>query len=516
MYQEGDAMLKEDIVDVISKREIGLTRNELAEQFPEIPKSTLYTALQKLERARIVEQANGFYSVVKTRSVTTQSVIENELINNSLLYDRNAEEAALRFLIQNPEHIGTYLEHINNNTFHTPQYRELFARCYDAYCADGELKVHDILFNSEEQELVGKLKRSVNTVTSLNPLLEGLAQCQKRRDIAIELSEALGKYLESPKHDTLAASVISVVDKMRSASQEKHLSYSFESVDRVLANIVEQQKPDYASRLITTGYKNLDKALGKIRPGQLITIAARPSIGKTSFALDMALRIGEVFKQQNRMLYFKSLEMDEDELIVKCMARYSGLSVNEINMGSVGAEGLRRIKDASQKISDLPIVWDCHPYLKPFILRENLKRLKERHNVSVVMVDYLQLMEADRELDQEYAILRDVTRKLKLLAKELHIPIIILSQLSRDVEKAGGKVNKPKLSDLRGSGTIEQDSDVVIMLHREDFYDDDPPDVSEMEVLLRKVRMGRTGRLNFYFDKVHNRIDEQLFDAESE
>lgn len=501
-------MLKEDIVDLIAKAPQGLSRGTISEMFPEVAKSTLYTAINKLEKTRVVTQVNGFYFPSKPTVQTTKSLIEGEIANNSHLYDQPSEEAALRFLIQNPEHMSDYVEYVTPKTMYSPQYAQLYEKFFDCYCKHGDLDFQEIIFNADEQDLIGKLRRTQNTVTSYKPLLEGLIAVQKKREMAIELSEALGEYLLKPQQEKLAVSIVSVVEKLRGLNNDKTMAFSFESVERVLGNIRAQQSSEYKTKLVSTGFRQLDRMLGKMRPGQLITIAARPSIGKTTFALDMAQRVAESFANDNKMLYFKSLEMDEDELIVKCISRYSKLSTDEINMGTIGLPGMRRVHEASKKVGDLPIIFDCNPYVKPFILRENLKRLKQKYDIGAVFIDYLQLMEADKDFDTEYNILRDVTRKLKLLAKEMQLPIIVLSQLSREVEKSGQKTQKPRLSDLRGSGTIEQDSDVVIMLHREDFYDEHPNDVSDLEVLVRKVRMGRTGKVDFFFDKVHNTVDE--------
>lgn len=265
------------------------------------------------------------------------------------------------------------------------------------------------------------------------------------------------------------------------------LAESFERISDLYNNKVEH-------RGIPTGFVDLDGILGGLHSSDLIILAARPSMGKTSLSLELVKRIA--LQQKIGVAYF-SLEMSRDQLCDKLIASASGINLGKIRSGHLSDDPqnneFMRLGGAIGQLSEAPIWIDDSESLSILELRTKARRLKMRHNVGVIMVDYLQLMSGKNESygGNRVQEVSDISRGLKMLAKELQIPIIALSQLSRSVE--GREDKRPMLSDLRESGSIEQDADVVIFIHREEMYHKETKKKGIADILISKHRNGETG-----------------------
>lgn len=260
-------------------------------------------------------------------------------------------------------------------------------------------------------------------------------------------------------------------------------------------------------RGVPTGFKGLDNLLSGFQKSDLIILAARPSVGKTSLALDIARRAAV---EHNIPVGIFSLEMSHQQLIDRLLAAQSSVDAWRLRTGKLSQETeFGYIREALDVLSKAPLFINDEPGLNIMQMRSAVRRLKSEHNLGLVVVDYLQLMTPLRQSDSMVQQVTEISRSLKLLAKELDVPVLALSQLSRAVEQRGGK---PRLSDLRDSGSIEQDADVVMFIHRDDKTNENSDKPGIAEIMIEKHRNGPTGRIELIFDEkrtVFREIDKQ-------
>ena len=249
---------------------------------------------------------------------------------------------------------------------------------------------------------------------------------------------------------------------------------------------------------LATGYIELDEMTCGLQNGEMVIIAGRPSMGKTSLALNMAEHIG--IKEKKAVAIF-SMEMGEQQLAERFLCSNSGVDAQMVRKGLLEDEHYSDLVRACGDLSEAPIYIDDTAGLTPLEVRAKSRRLKSRHNIQCIIIDYLQLMSSSNSRNesrqQEITL---ISRRLKALARELNVPVIVLSQLNRAAESREG--HRPRMSDLRESGSIEQDADVVMLLHREDYYHRGEPDYEDThmaEIIIAKQRNGPTGTVKLMF-----------------
>ncbi|GAA1729477.1 replicative DNA helicase [Streptomyces yatensis] len=243
---------------------------------------------------------------------------------------------------------------------------------------------------------------------------------------------------------------------------------------------------------VPTGFMDLDSLTDGFQPGQLIVIAARPAIGKSTLAMDFA-RAAAI--KNNLTTAFFSLEMGREELQLRLLSAEGGVALHHMRSGTMTEDDWGRVAKAMPRVNAAPLYLDDAPNATALEIRTKARKLHQQHDLKLIVIDYLQLMEsgASRRAESRQEEVSEMSRKLKLLAKELEIPVIALSQLNRGPEQRTDK--KPLISDLRESGAIEQDTDVVILLHREDAYDKESPRAGETDLIVAKHRNGPTGTI---------------------
>lgn len=248
---------------------------------------------------------------------------------------------------------------------------------------------------------------------------------------------------------------------------------------------------------ISTGFIDLDNMTSGLQPGDMIIVAARPSMGKTAFATNLAQNIA--IDQQKPVAIF-SLEMSRQALTERILSSRSGVDSMKIRRRMLSESNHKDLIIASKDIGDSPMLIDDTSGLTPSTLRAKARRLHSRHGLKAIMIDYIQLMHEPRHESRQVEV-SSISRQIKALARELNVPIICLSQLNRMAETRAD--HKPQLSDLRESGSIEQDADVVMMLHRKDYYHKSDPNhqaTGTTELIINKQRMGPCGVVNLQFD----------------
>lgn len=251
---------------------------------------------------------------------------------------------------------------------------------------------------------------------------------------------------------------------------------------------------------LPTGFIDLDKMTSGLNPGELVIIAARPSMGKTAFSLNIASHIA--LRAKKSVAYF-SVEMSKESLMMRMIAAEARVSIEEIKTGRILDTSWPRLISACGTIADAPIFIDETSGISPYEIRARCRRLKAQHGLDCIMIDYLQLMDLKQKVESRERAVAEISKALKALAKELQVPVVALAQLNRGVE--GRADRKPMLSDLRESGSIEQDADVIMMLYREDYYDKENPEKQgAAKVVIAKQRNGPTGDVDLRFDGKFN------------
>ena len=237
---------------------------------------------------------------------------------------------------------------------------------------------------------------------------------------------------------------------------------------------------------VLTGFKDLDQLTNGLHPGNMIVLAARPAVGKSTLGLDIARHAA--IKNGDAAVIF-SLEMSRSEITMRMLSAEARVALNNIRSGALSDTEWTQLAKCMGDISEAPLFIDDSPNLSLMEIRAKARRLKQRHNLKLIVIDYLQLMTAGKRVENRQQEVSEFSRNLKLLAKELEVPVIAISQLNRSPEQRADK--KPMLSDLRESGSIEQDADVVILLHRDDLYDNQNRS-GEADLIIAKHRNGPT------------------------
>lgn len=301
------------------------------------------------------------------------------------------------------------------------------------------------------------------------------------------------------KEDDPLDSILDQAEQALFAVSQKHLKQNFTPINEILTESFERldslHKDKNALRGIPTGYRGLDNLLAGLQNSDLIILAARPSMGKTSFVLNIAQHVAA---KEGIPVGIFSLEMSKEQLIDRLLSSESGIDSWKLRTGNLEDSDFEKINKAMGVLSEAPIFIDDSAMSNVMEMRTKARRLQSEHDLGLIIIDYLQLM-SGRNAGGENRVqeISEISRGLKGLARELNVPVIALSQLSRSVEMRSPKI--PQLADLRESGSIEQDADVVMFIYREDYYEKDSERKNIADILVRKHRNGPTGDIELYF-----------------
>ncbi|MNJ91033.1 Replicative DNA helicase [compost metagenome] len=303
----------------------------------------------------------------------------------------------------------------------------------------------------------------------------------------------------------------SEIFKLSENRSQSGLVGSMEIVKASVQKIEELYKRKAEITGLATGFTQMDKMTAGLHPGEMTVIAARPSMGKTAFSLNIAQHIS--LRLKKTVAYF-SLEMTKESMMMRMLAAESKVNMGDIRNGRIQDSAWPKLINAASALSEASIFIDDTPGISPFEIRSRARRLKAEHGLDCIMIDYLQLMSMKQRFDSREREVAEISKSLKAIAKELQVPVIALAQLNRGVE--GRSDRRPMTSDLRESGSIEQDADVIMMLYRDDYYDKEDPDKQgHAEVIIGKQRNGATGTVKLRFDAQYNRFRDAESSSES-
>lgn len=291
--------------------------------------------------------------------------------------------------------------------------------------------------------------------------------------------------------DDDAKTVIDRAEQDLFALGQGEASNGFMSMREIMPSVLEQIEAWHAARGhvtgIPTGLAELDRMTGGLQPGNLVIVAARPSLGKSALVMNIAAHAAS----QGKTVLVFSLEMSKIELAVRAISGSAGIDGHRIQRGAIAPSEFTRISQAITDLSELPLYVDDSPVMTVFDVRGRCRRLKAQHGLDLVILDYTQLMVSAEKGESRALDVAAFTRGFKALAKQLHVPVVALSQLNRKVDDRDDK--RPRLSDLRDSGALEQDADVVVFIYRDDYYNEHSAERGIAELIISKTRNGPVG-----------------------
>ena len=425
-----------------------------------------------------------------------------------------AEASLLGAILIDTDAIVKIADRISVEDFYVPRHARIYEALrvlYERRSAIDVLTLSDQLKGNGFLEMVGgpsyltELTNFVPTAAHVEQYADIVAQKALRRrlisasadmaDLGRDESKALQELIEEAESRLFEVS-------------QKHVKQSVVSLESVLAESFERlddlHKDKNKIRGIPSGYRDLDNLLAGFQRSDLFILAARPSMGKTALVLNLAHKVATLAKES--VLVF-SLEMSKEQLVDRLLAMESGVDAWALRTGKLTDDDFERLGEAMGTLSEAKIYIDDTPGITVSDLRTKARREAHTQPLGLVIVDYLQLMSGGGKYSSEgnrVQEISEISRGLKGIARELNVPVIALSQLSRSVESRSPKI--PQLSDLRESGSIEQDADVVAFLYREDYYEPDSERKNIMDVLIKKHRNGPTGGVELYFDRDKQRI----------
>ncbi len=424
-----------------------------------------------------------------------------------------AEQAVLGAILIENQAINRALEILAPADFYREGHRTIFEamiRLQDR----GE--AIDLVTLSEELRQSGELERIGGSGYLANLVNQVATSASIRHHARIIREKALLRHLISVATEIVTTGLEGgekVEDLLDRAEQsifrisERKIRPSFLPVKDVVKVSFETIERLYETKEritgIPTGFRDLDNLTAGLQPSDLIIIAGRPSMGKTAFALGIARFVG---LEKRKPVAIFSLEMSAQQLVIRMLCAEARVDAHKVRSGYLGRADWPRLTDAASRLTEAPIFIDDSGALSVLEMRAKARRLMAEHGLALVIVDYLQLMRGHGDADRREQEIAEITRSLKGLAKELNLPVIALSQLSRAVE--GRQDRRPVLADLRESGAIEQDADLVMFLYREEMYHPTTEHKGVAEVIVRKQRNGPLDTVNLKFFDRYTRFDD--------
>ena len=403
------------------------------------------------------------------------------------------------------------LEHLSPDDFYKPAHQTIFAAVvalFDSNQPIDAITVADQLRRGEQLDRVGGigfltgLVDSVPTTSNVGYYAEIVDETASRRrlqraggavsDLAFESDRPIAEVL-----DAAEAEVFSVADKK--------IGDGLVAVGPMLTETLERLE-ELGSRGgeitgLPTGFRDLDRKLAGLQPANLVVIAARPSMGKSA----LALNIGQNVAEADHPVALFTLEMSRDEVVQRLLSSMASVDSQKIRTGQLSPDQWQKLARQTSRLYGMPFYVDDSPDLTVTAIRAKCRRMKRQHGLGLVIVDYLQLMQGPIRSDNRQQEIAEISRALKNLARELHVPVIAVSQLNRQLEQRENK--RPRLGDLRESGAIEQDADIVVFIYRDEYYN--PGEVEKRgaaEVNVAKHRAGATGGVTLTFAAEYTRF----------
>ena len=421
--------------------------------------------------------------------------IENN--QRKLPFSLEAEQSVLGSILVDPQKISEIATLISVEDFYLEEHREIFSAMQKLFLQSKEIDII-LLMDALVQEGVYDLEQSksyIRTIAEIVPSSENIkdyANIVRNKALLRKLIEVSGEITEDAyaEQDDAARIIDSAESKIFAIAQTKEQK-DFAHIRDVIIETYRQikeiadNKGDSAGT--PTGFSGLDRVLVGLGKSDLVLVGARPGMGKTSFCLNVASNIA---RSSKKAVAIFSLEMSAEQLVSRMLSSEALIESTSMRSGMLSADDWNKLAQASSYLSECDILIDDTTGITVTGMKAKLRRVK---NLGLVVIDYLGLMQSDRKIDNRVNEVAEISRNLKVLAKELNVPVICCAQLSRGPESRTDK--RPMLSDLRDSGAIEQDADIVLFLYRDEYYNNDPEKQNTAEIIVAKNRHGSTGNV---------------------
>jgi replicative DNA helicase len=398
-------------------------------------------------------------------------------------------------------------DQVNEEDFYKPAHRKIFSAIRELNRRSQPtdlITVSNLLMEKKELELVGGPSYLAEMIDQ-TPSTANIAAYAKiiqeksllRKMIAVNqelIDTAFAQDFEDVESflDTVEAKVFAIAERR----SMQGLVDASELVKSGLERIELLYSKNIEVTGISSGFAELDDLTAGFQPGELTIIAARPSMGKTAFSLNIAQHAA--LREKKTVAYF-SVEMGKEQVMVRMLASEARISLGDLRVGHISDKAWPRLISTAAGMSEASLFIDDTSGISPFEIRAKARRLKAKHGLDMIVVDYLQLMSLKQRVESREREVSEISKMLKAIAKELRVPVLALAQLNRGVE--GRSDRRPMLSDLRESGSIEQDADIIMMIYREDYYDRDNPDIKGLaEIIIGKQRNGPTGTVKLRWE----------------
>lgn len=424
--------------------------------------------------------------------------------------DVAAEQSVLGAMMMSKDAIGDVAEVLRGRDFYRPAHEIIFDAILGLY---GRGEPADAITVADELTKRGELGRvgghiyihDLLATVSIASNASYYAEIVREKAILRRLVEAAMKISQlgyAGQGDV--AGIVDAAQQAVYAVAEGKTGDDYEPLSALMESTLDEIEALSANGVmagVPTGFIDLDELTNGLHPGQMVIIAARPGVGKSTLGLDFA-RAAAI--QHGLCAAFFSLEMTKTEIVMRLISAEAQVPLGDIRKGHMSDENWRRIAKKTADVSAAPLFIDDSPNQTMMEIRAKARRLKQRHDLKLVIVDYMQLMSSGKRVESRQLEVSEFSRQMKLLAKELDVPVIALSQLNRGPEQRTDK--KPMLSDLRESGSLEQDADVVILLHRDDMYNSASERAGEADLIVAKHRNGQTKTVTVAFQGHYSRF----------
>ncbi|HVJ64500.1 MAG TPA: replicative DNA helicase [Bdellovibrionota bacterium] len=438
-------------------------------------------------------------------------------------HDLEMERALLAGILLNGEVLLDFGDDISEDDFFLPGHREIFAACrklafdnvpIDLQTLAGHLRDHGKIDIVGGVDYLSRLALTPSTSLHAREYAKSVHDLAWRRSIQAAGEKTIAAALKAGDTRLIASEVEQLVFNATQEIKTTKVTKLGDVLPGVIAELERRaDNPHAASNLIMSGFRDLDACLAGFRPGQLVVIAARPGMGKTSLAANI---LHDVAVHQGKGVLFFSLEMTKNEIAERIISFASGVDSARIRNVNLRPDDFQALFEAADELERAPLYIDDRSVITPFDVMQTARRVKSiltarGEEMGLIVCDYIQIMKGGGSAENRSLEVAQITGGLKAIAKEMGVPVIALSQLNRDGSKrGGGPASKPQLSDLRDSGAIEADADIVIFIHREQMEENDSRAPSDAELIVAKNRAGPTkpirvtwlGHLTRYTDYV--------------
>ena len=428
-----------------------------------------------------------------------------DINSTELPYNLEAEQTVLGALLIDPEAITRAMDYIKPDSFYVTKHRDLFAVMIRQFTLGVKTDIITVIdeavrenifeSSSSAKEYLANIMESVPTTKNIEDYCKIVEQKYYIRQLITTAREIIE--VSSSGQETAEQLLDYAEQKIYDIRQGKAadgLSKIDEVVLEAYDDLGRKSGPDKEKYIgAKSGYSDLDHVITGLNKSDLIILAARPAMGKSAFALNLAANVARRNKEAEVVIF--SLEMSKEQNVTRMLASESFVEGDCLMKGNISGEQWTKLAEGAERLSGMNIYLDDTAGITVTQMKAKLRRMK---NLGLVIIDYLQLMSSGRRIDNRVTEISEITRQLKLMAKELNVPVITLSQLSRAVESRTDK--RPMLSDLRESGSIEQDADIVMFLYRDAYYNKDTQDPSLAECIVAKNRHGETGTVNLRYN----------------